>query len=97
MSAFRTLINNLFQKNFDITFMRNEKKTLKTLIVFFLIKNFFKQIVNQFLKGICQHFLNNNKMIFYTFFKKINVKIFIDIQKKAPTTTINLCYKSMNH
>ena len=40
MSTFRILVNNLFYKNFDTTFMGN-KKTVKILI-FFPIKYLFK-------------------------------------------------------
>ena len=40
-SVLKIMINNLFLKKIDTTFMGNEK-TVKTLIVFFLIKTFFK-------------------------------------------------------
>ena len=41
-SALRALVNNSFKKSFDTTFMGNEKKTVKILIVFFSFshKNF---------------------------------------------------------
>ena len=44
-SVLRALVKNSIKENFDITFMGNEKKTVKPLIVFFffpfLIKIFF--------------------------------------------------------
>ena len=36
MSALRALVNNPIKVSFNINFMGNEKKTVKTLIAFFL-------------------------------------------------------------
>ena len=48
-SALRILVKNLIKESFDITFMGNEKKNVKTLIAFFSfpIKIFFNGILNQ--------------------------------------------------
>ena len=49
-SAFKILVNNPFQESFDITFMKKKKKTIKILITFYFIKDFFSQVINQFPK-----------------------------------------------
>ena len=42
MSTLRAMITNPFWKNFDIIFMRNEKKIVKTLIItFFSHKQYY--------------------------------------------------------
>ena len=50
MSVLRTLINNPFKKSFDTIFMENEKNCQN--INFFLIKTFFKWIINDYPKSI---------------------------------------------
>ena len=53
-SVTKTLINNLFFKNFNIIFMKNEKNYQNINYFFsFSIKNFFKWIINQCPKGTC--------------------------------------------
>ena len=49
-SVFKILVNNPFQESFDITFMKKKKKTIKILITFYFIKDFFSQVINQFPK-----------------------------------------------
>ena len=51
-SALRALVKNSIKEIFDITFMENEKKNVKTLIFFFPIKTFLNWILNQCPKGI---------------------------------------------
>ena len=47
MSVLKTLLNNLFLKNFNTTFIRNEKMCQNiNYFFFFFIKTFFKWIVN---------------------------------------------------
>ena len=54
MSALRAIVNNLFFKNFDTTFMENEKSFQNINYFFsFPMKTFFKWIVNHCTKGIC--------------------------------------------
>ena len=53
MSTFRTLVNNLFKKKFDIKFLGN-KKSCQSIEFFFFpfpIQTFFNWIVNQCSKG----------------------------------------------
>ena len=59
MSIFRAFVNNLFYKNFD-TILWKMKKTIKTLIIFFLIKTFFNWIVNKYFKSTRYYDPNNN-------------------------------------
>ena len=60
ISAFMILVNNSFQKNSDITFMKNEKNYQNKFFFSFFIKTFLKWIINQYSKGINQHFPINN-------------------------------------
>ena len=50
-STLKALVNNLFWKKFDTTFMGNKKNYQN--INFFSIKTFIKWIINQFSKCIC--------------------------------------------
>ena len=69
MSFLRTLVNNQFQKSFDMEM----KKIVKILIFFFFfIKSFFKQIINQYLKREENKVCHNGEMKDHNLYFSVN-------------------------
>ena len=57
MSTFRTLVNNLFKKNFDITFLGN-KKSCQSIEFFFFSLFLYKLFLTGLLTNVLKALVN---------------------------------------